>query len=185
METCPTTSFGIVHTKRTTAADKCFSSERAEVKISSLQRDKNKETYMPEFPFFPHLLSGARSSDWEMFPLVNQLWSPTDGYRSLFSYTDSRFNLTANLYWTDCDMDADFVTDWRVVGSRWGIISILQYLSGGSLGWFYTCVNYAFYFLDKQSFTIRVDVFRCRCVLQCNLFTVSHPPPPHTHKCSH
>lgn len=77
METCPTTSFGIVHTKRTTAADKCFSSERAEVKISSLQRDKNKETYMPEFPFFPHLLSGARSSDWETFPLVNQLWSPT------------------------------------------------------------------------------------------------------------
>lgn len=42
------------------------------MKISSLQRDKNKETYMPEFPFFPHLLSGARSSDWEMFPLVNQ-----------------------------------------------------------------------------------------------------------------
>lgn len=61
-----------------------------------------------------------------------------------------------------------------------GIISILQYLSGGSLGRFYTCVNYAFYFLDKQSFTIRVDVFRCRCVLQCNLFTVSHPPR-HTH----
>lgn len=28
-------------------------------------------------------------------------------------------------------------------------------------------------------------MFRCRCVLQCNLFTVSHPPPPHTHKSAH
>lgn len=71
------------------------------------------------------------------------------------------------------------------MGSRRGIISILQYLSGGSLGRFYTCVNCAFYFLDKQSFTIRVDVFRCRCVLQCNLFTVSRPPPLHTHTSAH